>query len=87
MVADKDKLLEQLGSPYTSKVVERFERFTGVPPKILDGLSNVQPTRQSCRWHPSTTPFNDFDGILRVLRALALGSLLCRRIFEKEGLH
>jgi hypothetical protein len=39
-VTSRDELLEQLGSPYTSKVVPRLHRFAYVPDAVLDKLAN-----------------------------------------------
>lgn len=36
---ERDQLLEQLGSPYTNKLVERLHRFTFVPRQIVDALA------------------------------------------------
>ncbi|NOT62697.1 MAG: DUF3825 domain-containing protein [Acidobacteria bacterium] len=36
---EQEKLLEQLGDPYTSKVVERLHRFAYIPPVIIESLA------------------------------------------------
>jgi hypothetical protein len=36
----RDKMLEQLGSPHTNRVVERLQRFCFAPPQQIESLAH-----------------------------------------------
>lgn len=37
---DKDQLLQQLGNPYTNKIVDRLYRFAFIPAEVVDAIAN-----------------------------------------------